>query len=248
MLLSDNRELNKVPGRSQGATAETRSNSAIELIMVRVGNQPFGLLMKQVFNIARPEEDTFAITKAAEPEKGRPWAEILYRGHILKVLELSRKLNLPAAEPLTNSRILLSGKLSASGNIQQPFGVSVDDIIGIWNVGMDQLRLLDSWVCRKRLGRLLWGVALMDRGNPGNSQPAELTGKEALHPILAFNGMIGETGLVSDARQEEEDRPELASNDLSYFEKSKLIKNYAPAALPVILLDLEVLRNGLYPY
>lgn len=246
MLLSDSRELNKVPTRSPGVAAETRPNQAIELIMVRVGNQPFGLLMKQVFNIARPEDNTFAVSKAAEPEKGRTWAEVLYRGKILKVLELARQLGLTAAEPLANSRILLSGKLSDSGNIHQPFGVSVDDIIGIWHVGLDQLRLLDGWVCRKRLGRLLWGVALMDRETLGHSQPAPATGKEILHPILAFNGMMGETGLLSgDAHK---DRPEPANDGLTAFEKSKLIKTGAPAALPVMLLDLEVLRNGLYPY
>src|SRR4051812_14177478 len=161
MLLSKNREQNNAV-RSPVYAAAT-SGQTIELIMVRVGNQPFGLLLKQVFNIARPEDDTFAVIKPSESDKGREWAEILYRGQPLKVLELARKLQLNAAEPLANAKILLSGRLSGGGNIQHPFGVSVDEIIGIWHIGLDQMRLLDGWVCRKRLGRLIWGVALVDR-------------------------------------------------------------------------------------
>lgn len=256
MLLWEDREQNKVASLSRFYKAgspvyavEAAPDQTIELIMVRVGNQPFGLLLKQVYNIARPEDEMFAVMSQPEPGKGPDWAEILYQGKPLKVLELARKLQLTAAEALTNSKILLSGHLVGGGNIQQPFGVSVDEIIGIWHIGLGKMRLLDGWVCRKRLGRLIWGVALIDREAFGNQPPASALVKKNLQPALAFNGMIGETGLLTGAeRRNGPGREEPATGGTSDFEKSLLIKNSPSSAIPVMLLDLEVLRTALYPF
>ncbi len=256
MFLGETRERNKSasPGRFYKAglpvyPVETFPAQTVELIMVRVANQPYGLLLKQVYNIARPEDEMFTVIRPSEPENGREWAEILYQGKSLRVLELARKLQLVASEALTDSKILLSGQLVGGGNIQQPFGLSVDDIIGIWHIGLDKMRLLDGWVCRKRLGRLIWGMALFDREAFGNQHPAGSISKENLQPALAFNGIIGETELLPGAEARNgSGQTEADTGEMSNFEKSRLLRNSPSAAIPVMLLDLEVLRTALYPF
>ena len=77
MLLWEDREQNKVASLNRFYKAgspvyavEEAPDQTIELIMVRVGNQPFGLLLKQVYNIARPEDEMFAVVSLSEPDKG----------------------------------------------------------------------------------------------------------------------------------------------------------------------------------
>src|SRR4051812_37964512 len=88
MLLWDNKS--QTPERtpaSQGGAGH--SKKTVELFVVRVGDQPFGLLLKQIFNIARPEGDLFSAIQSPDPEKR--CSEILYQGKILQVVELARK-------------------------------------------------------------------------------------------------------------------------------------------------------------
>jgi hypothetical protein len=231
---------------------EVNSSQTVELIMVQVSNQPFGLLLKQIYNIARPEGDLFSVISPPEPAEGREWAEILYQGKPLRVLELARKLQLAPVEALNTSKILLSGRLVPGGNIQQPFGVSVDDIIGVWPVELDKIRLLDEWVCRKRLGRLLWGVALLEREAFGSQYPNSLLNRVELQPALTFSGIIREPGFLPGsewlAAENKPGRTESASQEISDLEDIRRFKNNLSATLPVMLLDLEVLRAALYRY
>jgi hypothetical protein len=256
MLLWENRpgENSANPNRADTTHSPvyaTEANPAqtVELIMVQVSNQPFGLLLKQIYNIARPEGDLFSVIS---PPEGREWAEILYQGKPLRVLELARKLQLAPVEALNTSKILLSGRLVPGGNIQQLFGVSVDDIIGVWPVELDKIRLLDEWVCRKRLGRLLWGVALLEREAFGSQYPNSLLNRVELQPALTFSGIIREPGLLPGSEplsvENKPGRAESASQEISDLEDIRRFKNNLSATLPVMLLDLEVLRAALYRY
>lgn len=227
----------------------TNPGQTVELIMVQISNQPFGLLLKQVYNIARPEGDLFSVISPAEPLKGRDWAEIRYQGQPLRVLELARKLQLAPAEALPTSRILLSGRLVPGGQIQQPFGVSVDDIIGVRLVELAKIRLLDGWVCRKRLGRLIWGVALMERETLGNQTSRGLLDRENGQPASGFSGIIREPGLLGGREpftgENKTGRSEATRQERSGLEESQRFKKNLSASLPVMLLDLEVLRAAL---
>ena len=237
MLLWNNKPANPAPVSKSGAG---HAKKTVELFVVRVGGQPYGLLLKQIFNIARPEGDMFSVIRSPGPEKG--YGEILYQGKVLQVVELARKLQTGPAEALSESKILISGRLVPGGNIQQPFGISVDEIIGVWHIGLEKLRLLDEWVCRKRLGRLIWGIALVDRANYGLQEQAG-----DVQPTSQFNDMMSETGLLASFnRPDHVGLPEIFSRD----EPLRLARagSVNSGEIPLMLLDLEVLRAELYRY
>ncbi len=239
MLLWDNKQQTAEPKLISHDRAAPAPKT-VELIVVRVGSQPFGLLLKQIFNIARPEGDVFSVVRPPNPDKG--YGEIFYRGQVLQVVGLARKLQIGQAEALSESKILISGRLVPGGNIQQPFGVSVDEIIGVWRTGLENLRLLDDWVCRKRLGRLLWGFALVDRANLG---PQEQVGETQPAFQFKFNGMMGETGPLASPTHPDRIGPH---GIISLAESRRLAMPGSgnPVEIPLMLLDLEVLRTELY--
>lgn len=143
-------------------TAKERGQQ-VEIVIVMAAHQPFGLLMNQVYNIVRPQNQAVRVIAQPNPAQGRQWGEIEYQGGSLRVLELARMLQLPLVEPIDRSKILLTGKLLANGTIEKPFGLAVDDIMVVQPVGLDNLRLLPDWLCKKRLGKLVWGAALLER-------------------------------------------------------------------------------------
>jgi chemotaxis signal transduction protein len=247
MLLRENRDHSSGYGHAYNINSpafevQSSLDQTVELILVQVANQPFGLLMKQVYNIARPEANLFSVKSQPDPANGREWAEIFYQGKTLSVLELASKLHLTPAEPLDTSKILLSGQFVPGGTIQQPFGVSVDDIIGVCHIGLDHLRLLDDWVCRKRLGRLIWGVALV-----GRETLTHHNGSGELQPASPFSGIISETGpLPGQVQRNKNGRIAPAPTGSSGLEDRSRVKNNLPEEQPVMLLDLEILRATLY--
>lgn len=224
---------------SAPTAALVASARTVELIVVQVGGQPFGILLKQVFNIARPEDEIFTEINPARNTRG--YTEILYRGQVLRVVELAEKLKLDPVKQLPTSEIVISGRLTPGGNIQESFGVSVDEIIGVWHVGLDNLRLLDEWVCRKRLGKLIWGAALVDRANFGI---ADSTGEVA--PTSQFKDLMGQTGLLASST-----RPDrIGLEGIMWLESGRLALagKQNTVEVPLMLLDLEVLRADLYRY
>lgn len=168
--------------------AGSNRGQQVEIVIVMAAHQPFGLLMNQVYNIVRPQNQAIRIICQPDPVHGRQWGEIEYQGGGLRVLELARMLQLPLVEPIDRSKILLTGKLLPNGTIEKPFGLAVDDILVVQPVSMDNLRLLPDWLCKKRLGKLVWGAALLEREG--------LEQQSALHHIAA-EGLLGPLQVAS---------------------------------------------------
>lgn len=217
----------------------THHSSLIELVLVKVAHQPFGLLMSQVYNIVRPEDRGVKLLKHPTSGEGREWGEIEYRGQTLKVLELARMLHLSLVEPLERSQILLGGKLSAGGAIIEPFGVACDDIIVITTVNSEDLRTVPGWLFYKRLGKLVWGAALLERellvtqdevegipgdllvGAPVRGDELSILGQPVTFTTPHLNPAPSSGRLMREAKPKDERRP-------------------------VMLLDLDVLRRRIY--
>lgn len=209
----------------------TQPSSLIELVLVKVAHQPFGLLMNQIFNIVRPEDRGVRVKQPPALEKGREWGEIEYRGQTLKVLELARLLHLPLVEPIERSQILLGGKLTTSGAIIEPFGVACDDIIIITAVPKEDLRPVPGWLFQKRLGKLIWGAALLNR--------------ELLVTQHDIEGIPGDL-LVGAALRG--DRLGLLGQPATASSEGRLMREAKPVdeRRPVLLIDLEILRRRIY--
>jgi hypothetical protein len=239
MSLGENKLQTAWPRLTAPPADPTPATRTVELIVVQVGGQPFGMLLKQIFSIARPEDEIF--TEINPARDTRDYSEILYRGQVLRVVELAEKLKLNPVKMLPTSEILISGRLTPGGNIRESFGVSVDEIIGVWHVALDSLRLLDEWVCRKRLGKLIWGAALVDRAKFGIADP---TGE--VEPTSQFKDLMGETGLLASST-----RPDrIGLEGIMWLESGRLALagKQNTVEIPLMLLDLEVLRADLYRY
>src|SRR5690242_14474026 len=95
-------------GRGDAALSKRAEvSNQVEIVLVKVAHQPFGLLMSQIYNIVRPENQAVKVQSQPAPEAGREWGEIDYRGDTLMVLELARMLKMPLVEPIERSQILL---------------------------------------------------------------------------------------------------------------------------------------------
>jgi chemotaxis signal transduction protein len=212
----------------------------IELVLVRVAHRPFGLLMSQIYNIVRPETQSFKVKTYPDEQVGREWGEIEYRGStsILKVLELARVLKLPLVEPIERSQILLTGKAQATGVISQPFGVACDDILSIITLPLDDLRPMPFWLFKKRLGKLIWSAALIERKLlVGQVEPAEFDLDNDLLGENQAKDSLEELGLIFT--------PSLApyKPEISLRREASKPKDERQ---PVMLLDLDVLRRRIY--
>ncbi len=225
---------------------ETRREDQIEIVIVMAGHQSFGLLLSQVYNILRPQNDGINVLKQPGSAPGQVWGSIEYQGGELRVLELARMLHRPLVEPIDRSRILLTGKLLADGRVEHQYGLAVDDVLAVQRVGMEQLRLLPAWMCQKKLGKLVWGTALLERHS--------LEQHSALHQ-LQTEGLL--TPLQFAIFQP--DRPKLGStvealselgvsvgNELTIIGANGTKEKLKPAIQesefqPLILLDLAAL-------
>lgn len=228
--------------RREEAAFTKRAEGAgqIEVVLVKVAHQPFGLLMSQIYNIVRPDNQGVRVRTRPDAEAGRDWGEIEYRGDALMVLELARMLLLPLVEPIERSQILLSGRLQPNGAIVQPFGVACDDILSITRLPFDDLRPTPEWLFRKRLGKLLWGAALVDR---------KLLVEQ--HEASAINkGLLDETQLEDSLQELGLALPPMLTTIpiTAYNTELRLKRDTKPKdeRLPVMLLDLDVLRHRVY--
>ena len=184
-------------------TKVSKSSQSVEVVLVKIAHQPFGLLMSQVYNIVRPPTGEFKVLTWPDATRNKLWSEIVYQEEPLRVLELARMLELPTVEPLERSRILLTGLLLSNGTIKQPFGLAVDDILAVQLINKDDIRLLPDWISRKRLGKLLWGAALLDRAILNQQSVAgELQAQDVLAPMQLADFMAeafsAEAGANSD--------------------------------------------------
>jgi hypothetical protein len=239
-----------------GASSHRERSQQVEIVIVMAAHQPFGLLMNQVYNIVRPQNQAVRIICQPDPAHGRQWGEIEYQGGGLRVLELARMLQLPLVEPIDRSKILLTGKLLPNGTIEKPFGLAVDDILVVQPVPMDNLRLLPDWLCKKRLGKLVWGAALLQREG--------LEQQSALHHIAA-EGLLGPLQVASfeganvnfDSATaalaellppgEEFLPPVFGANSNGIAKAIEKPANTDPSqSRPVVLLDLAALRDIAY--
>jgi hypothetical protein len=228
--------------------AQQNRGQQVELIIVMAAHQPFGLLMNQVYNIVRSQGQAIKVISQPDPEQGRQWGEIEYQGGKLRVLELARMLRMPLVEPIDRSKILLSGKLLPSSTLEKPFGLAVDDILVVRQVGLDNLRLLPEWLCRKQLGKLIWGVALMDQ--------ADLEQQDGFNQVQA-NTWVAPLQFISHEPENNslnQVKPEpIGQNGLltgfttgRAAESGKLSSPETIAYRPVVLLNLDVLKDMAY--
>lgn len=212
-------------------------NGPVRVVLVSVAHQPFGLLMSQVYNVIRPGAQGFKLKQQPDSENGREWGEIEYRGQALRVIELARLLHLPLTEPIEYSQILLCGQLNSRGAILEPFGIACDDILSATQTfSIEELRLLPGWLFYKRLGRLIWGAALVNR--------KVLEEQPQLAPGLPGLGLLEVASVGLDLSQNK-------SKPLSALKKGKATDfkhDFHPAETqrPVMLLDLEVVRRRLF--
>ncbi|MEI6043525.1 MAG: chemotaxis protein CheW [Chloroflexota bacterium] len=217
---------------------ERPSKQQVEVILVKVAHQPFGLLMSQVYNIVRP--DNGEVTLRQHHTKGQTWREIEYRGEFLKIVELDRILYLSQGEPLELEyrQILLSGRIHPSGLMVEPFGVLCDEILVITSISTDDLRPIPGWLFKKRLGKLIWGAALLKpevlvekydlqglSDNVLDGKGSNLTHQN--FPVFATPPSVGQpkgstTSLLHTAQSNQDERR------------------------PVMLLDLEILHRRIY--
>lgn len=242
-------DLAQFRSRANGA----KTSKQTEVILVMSARQPFGMLMSQVYNIVRTYGENLKVISWPEPEKGRIWGEIQYMEGKLRVLELNRILNLPVGEPLQRSKILLSGKLLPDGSIEQPFGIAIDDILSVRQVPLEDLRLLPDWLTYKRLGRLLWGAAMIDRDALIQQGTLNELNSEDLVTNLQIADFMAEaasfTNQNSQAAPNPTKRPEV-NPVLSFIGVNTNTPNRfghpTEKQRPVMLLDLDVLKGLAY--
>lgn len=221
-------------------TQRAEVSSQVEIVLVKVAHQPFGLLMSQIYNIVRPENQGVKVKTRPDPEAGREWGEIEYRGDSLMVLELARMLKMPLVEPIERSQILLSGKLQPNGAIVQPFGVACDDILSITRLPLDDMRPIAEWLFRKRLGKLIWSAALVDRKLLAEQQNVNPVSQRLMEEAQVEQS-LQELGLAMP--------PVLESVPLTKFNDILRLKRDTKPRderFPVMLLDLDVLRRLIY--
>jgi chemotaxis signal transduction protein len=221
------------------------ANRVVDVVVVIVGHQPFGLLVSQVYNIVRSATENLNVLREPDPKNGRQWGEIAYSGGTLRVMELARMLQLSLVEPLSRSKVLLSGKLLPNGNIEQPFGVAVDDILAVRTVNLEDLRVLPDWLCRKRLGRLLWGAALIDKTElVQQSIVNEFNSANVLSPVqfsdfLSEAMSFGSNGAVAPISLPQ-------AQPLRSFVATDTNRTTEEVRRPVMLMDLDVLKEIAY--
>jgi hypothetical protein len=148
-------------------------------------------------------------------------------------------------EPLSRSKVLLSGKLLPNGNIEQPFGVAVDDILAVRSVSLDDLRVLPDWLCRKRLGRLLWGAALIDKADLVQQNIVnEFTSANMLSPVQFSDFLSEAISFGSNAAVAPINLPQ--PQPLRSFVAADTTRASEEVRRPVMLLDLDVLKEVAY--
>ncbi len=240
-----------------GATSTTnpRQNS-VEIVLVKAAHQPFGLLMTQVYNIVRPTSEGIRVQQWPDPHNGRPWAEIDYNGGRLRVLELAAMLQMPLVEPIDRSKIVLTGQMKPDGSLDSPFGLAVDDVIAVRGVALDNLRLMPGWLCQKRLGRLIWGMALLDRESLAQEETgAFLTPVNLLTPVQLSDFMSEAVSFENNAYNSGSNSrwatpngptslPVQSEPDLNRF--GSTVPGEVPTLRPVMLINLEMLKKVAY--
>lgn len=245
----DNRLMLDLAQFRTGITS-TKTGKQVEIILVMTGRQPFGMLMSQVYNIVRIHSEKFKILQSPNAAKDRVWGEIEYMEGRLRVLELARILQLPSLEPLQRSKILLSGKLLPNGSISQPFGVAIDDILSVRLVPMEDLRLVPGWLTRKRLGKLLWGAAMIDRDaliQQGTLN--ELNSEDLISPVQIAEFMAEAANFSGSASFMPVPTPKTSEiNPITTFLGANAARFGQPIEKqrPVMLLDLDVLKYLAY--
>ena len=238
------------PGAGNAKTGGQR----IELILVKVAHRPFGVLLSQIYNIVRPQNGTLQVLSQPDPANNRAWGEIIYQGEPLRVLELTRMLQLPLVEPIDRSRILLSGKLRPDGTIDQPFGLAVDDILAVQAVSLDEVRLLPTWLCHKRLGRLVWAAALLDQTVLLQQSTArELQSQSVLSPLQLSDFMSEPMIFGEEANFDLQSLLPLSPTEPAVTLTNRLSDNFpvtskplAQSVRPVMLLDVSLLKSFAY--
>ncbi len=229
----------------------------VELILVKIAHQPFALLMSQIYNIVRPQDGHFQLLRPPDPLSNRLWGEISYLDTQLRVLELTRMLHLPLVEPIESSRILLTGKLMPDGLIQEPYGLAVDDILAVQMLSLNELRLLPRWVCQKRLGQLIWAIALLDQTSLSEQNVIkDLSAQSGLASVRLSEFMVEAVGPADSALRKSADLTRLlpvnqpiADPLLSPKLLNPAFKPVEPSQQrPVMVLDVSQLKQIAYNY
>lgn len=221
-----------------------KGEQQVEILLVMAGHQPFALLMSQVFNIVRPQGTGIKVVSLPDQEKGRAWGEIeRENGNRLRVLELARMLHLPLVEPISRSQILLTGRVLPEGRIEHLFGLAVDDIQSATTVGLDKMRLLPDWLCRKRLGKLIWGVALLEQAFLAQQSALnEVTTASLLTPVQ-LDKFMSEAAGFEPINLLGEPKPETEARPVKLGEYRAEQKGSESRVRPVMLLDISTLKD-----
>lgn len=230
---------------------EKEASASVEIVLVMAAHQPFGLLMSQVYNIVRPQSEGIRALTLPQPAKGRYWGEIAYQDGRLRVLELARMLQMPLVEPIDRSKILLTGALQPNGALTDSFGLAVDDILAVQHLPLNDLRLLPEWLCRKRLGKLVWAMALVERAVLAQQGAnTELDTENLLAPVhladfmseaVSFGADLGLAVPSQSAAASVSASPALTFTAGSPSEKAG--GSQEQSRRPVVLLNLEALKT-----
>lgn len=241
-----------------GADNPKLAQEQIELVVVSAGHQLFGLLMNQVFNIMQSGVAGFQILTTANAENNQPYYEIIYRNEMLRVLELGRILGLQLVEPLERSKILLTGQLKADGGVAYPFGVAIDEIITLRRINKNDLRLLPDWVGASGLGKLIWGVALVEREMLDNTASNLDYQGSALPKPFNLDKEDKDTSVLMMKKPEKPQSAKLSLPSMPTMSNMKLTDRLAAqrerqaeqmlndTRRPLLMLDLQKLRSTVY--
>lgn len=107
----------------------TTDYETIQYIVIKLGNEQYGIDIKFVDNIVRMQHIT-RVPKVADYLKG----VINLRGEVIPVMSLRLKMDLPADEITKASRIIIL-KLEQHGTI----GVIVDEVKEVVTLGSDEI-------------------------------------------------------------------------------------------------------------
>jgi chemotaxis signal transduction protein len=242
-------------------TGSSAANDQVEIVVALAAHQIFGLLMTQVINIVRPGPTGLQVISNSDENEGQSYGEILYQNNIIRVVELTRQLHLPMVEPIERSKILLTEQVGKNGRDRVTFGVAIDDIISLLRVNKADMRLLPSWLCAARLGKLVWGVVLMEAEqlaydktmveyqNSALPQPFQLDSKKSVVEIEAASKETNqEATQLKVAEVTAAGSPKSLSLAERLGQRERKVEQFAvDNRRPLVLLDLQLLYPAAFP-
>jgi chemotaxis signal transduction protein len=216
------------------ATAK-RNNTAnnVQVLLVKVNEQIFGLLMSQLYNILRIDSAEPRILRQTTLN-GKPCTVVEHRSQFVPVLSLSKVLLLNKPLPVDQSEILLSGKLTGNNYLAQVFGLSVDSVLTVHAFKKEDLRYLPKWLCQERLGNIIIGALL--------AKPEIISADSNELGIIQHDITPVTTIIEEESRRKADHKAEIYNRYVMQSQQKAEQDNRRP----IILLNLDTIRLQLY--